>query len=333
MSQRHLSIEDREVIAALVLGGYTQEQMGRAIGKSQSTISRELRRNIVEGQQGYWPVGAHRLAVKRCCEALAGRPRKMDQVAVLEAVREGLGKFWSPEQIAGRLERIHGRRMISQETIYRWIACQKERGADWWRFLRQAHRKHRRRSRGQVDNRGKIPNRTFIDQRPAEVEARRRFGHWEGDTLVGKNHKGGVVTHVERKSQYLVMAHLPVRDHRRLVDASQEAFARHQQLRRLPRKTETVDNGHEFWSHERLGKVLGVEVYFARPHHPWERGLNEQINGLIRQFLPKGSDMVDLRQAEIERIEELLNNRPRKTLAYRTPIEVLRKHRVYAIRI
>jgi transposase, IS30 family len=327
MSRRHLTIEDREVIAAMAADGSTQEEMAEAVGKSQSAISRELRRNR-QASEPYRPVQAHRRAVRRRCLAFQRRERKMQCPELLRYVKAGLRQCWSPEQIAGRLEWERGRRTISHETIYQWIWRSKREGQAWHRFLRQAHRKHRRRSRGTLDKRGKIPDRVFIDQRPAEVQAKRRFGHWEGDTLVGKNSRGAVVTHVERKSQYLVMAALPVRDHRKLVHVSRTAFARHERSLRLPRRTETLDNGQEFWSHKQLGQTLGLSVYFARPHHPWERGLNEQVNGLIRQFLPKGSPLENLRLARVRRIETLLNNRPRKTLRYRTPTEVLRTRRV-----
>ena len=332
MSRKHFSIEDREVLAQMHLQGHTQQQIAQILGKSQSAISRELKRNAVNDGQ-YRPVQAHRLAIHRRRGAMVRRPRKLQQPKLLEAVQAGLKQFWSPQQIAGRLARRKRARHVSHETIYRWIWQQKRQGQSWHTYLRQAHRKHKRRLRGMLDKRGKIPDRTFIDKRPAAVETRRSFGHWEADTLVGKNHKGGVATHVERKSRYLVMAPLPVRDHRKLVKASEQAFARHDQHLRLPRKSETLDNGPEFWSHKELGRALGLDVYFARPHHPWERGSNEQVNGLIRQFLPKGSDLVNLSLKRIRRIENLLNNRPRKTLGYRTPIEVLRKHRVYASQI
>ena len=153
--------------------------------------------------------------------------------------------------------------------------------------------------------------------------------------MLGKRGCGSIITHVERKSQYLVLAHLAVRDWRQLNLASRRAFERHgKQLHRsLPSKTTTVDNGQEFYGHQQMTQELGLKVYFAHPHHPWERGLGEQVNGLIRQYLPKGTDLktVDVRQ--LERIEQSLNSRPRKTLGYRTPLEVLRTHRVYASRI
>jgi IS30 family transposase len=312
--------------------GCTQGQIAQVIGKSQSAISRELARNGTPHRR-YRPVLAHRRAVVRRQEALALRTAKMDRPQLLKVVQEGLGKYWSPQQIAGRLAHEQAWPLISHETIYKWIAAKKAQGQNWHMFLRQAHRKYRRRSRGSPDGRGKIPGRTFIEHRPSAVDERRRFGDWEGDTLVGGKHRGAVVTHVERKSQYVVMASLPVRDHRELVKVSGQAFSRHELHRPLPRKTETLDNGLEFWSHQQLGQTLGLTVYFARPHHPWERGLNEQVNGLIRQFLPKGSDLTNVGQADIQRIEDLLNNRPRKTLGYRTPIEVLRKYRIYASRI
>ena len=329
MSQGHLTIEDRELLAVRVAQGYTQQQIARELGKSQSTISRELRRNG-SGDDSYRPVAAHRRACRRRTAALGRRPRKMDQADLRRTVLDGLRTFWSPEQIAGRLARDHGRREISHETIYRWIRQGKRDGLDWHTYLRQAHRVYKRRSRGMPDKRGKIPDRTFIDQRPAEAATKRRFGHWEGDTLIGGGtRRAAVLTHVERKSQYLVMAPLPVRDHRRVVTASRRAFARHERHVPLPRRSETLDNGQEFWSHKALGHALGLRIYFAHPHHPWERGLNEQVNGLIRQFLPKGCDLVNLPHAVIRRIEHLLNHRPRKTLGYRTPIEVLRTSRTF----
>ena len=335
MSQGHLTIEDRDVIAVRVAQGCRQQQIAQEIGKSQSTISRELRRNGSDGGAGhllspYRPVAAHRKACRRRRAALERRPRMLEQPDLLRAVQDGLRKFWSPEQIAGRLAREKGRRKISHETIYRWIRRGKRAGLRWHTYLRQAHRHYKRRSRGMPDKRGKIPDRTFIDQRPAEVAAKRRFGHWEGDTLVGGGpRRGAVITHVERKSQYLVMAPLPVRDHRQVVKASRRAFARHERHGPLPRRSETLDNGQEFWSHKALGQALGLRIYFARPHHPWERGLNEQVNGLIRQFLPKGCDLVNLPRTSIGRIEHRLNHRPRKTLGYRTPFEVLRKPRTF----
>jgi IS30 family transposase len=317
----------------MVAQGCCQQQIAEAVGVSQPTISRELARNSLE-DGSYRPVQAQRQASRRRRLALARRPRKMEQPALLAQVKAGLMQYWSPDQIAGRLALKAAARPVSHETVYRWIWEQKRQGQDWHRYLRQSHRKHRRRSRGTLDKRGKIPDRVFIDQRPAGVESKRRFGHWEGDTLIGKDHRGAVVTHVERKSQYLVMAALAVRDHRELVKVSQAACARHERAMRLPRLTETLDNGQEFWSHKQLGLALGLDIYFARPHHPWERGLNEQVNGLIRQFLPKGSPLVGLSPAAVRRIEKLLNNRPRKTLNYRTPTEVLRTRRViYAFQI
>ncbi len=330
MSQRHISIQEREMIAQMHLGGSNQEAIATAIGKHQGTVSRELSRN--SGTGGYRPVTADDKARQRRRAALRDRQVKMEQEEVVTAVKAGLRQYWSPEQIVGRLEQ-QDRRIISHQTIYAWIWRHKAQGGSWHKYLRQGHHKYRRHKRKSLDKRGKIPDRTFIDQRPGEVGQRARFGDWEGDTLIGGHHRGSVISHVERKSQYTVLAPLPVLDHRLLVGASRRAFARHEGSLTLPRKTMTLDNGIEFWSHKGLGAALGLDVYFALPHHPWERGVNEQVNGLIRQFLPKGMNLTGVETRRLVRIERLLNNRPRKTLGYQTPVEVLRQAPSYALRI
>jgi IS30 family transposase len=259
----------------------------------------------------------------------------MGDPAIAAYVRAGLEKTWSPDEIAGRMRVDYPRdpaMRISYETIYQWIWAEKARGASWHTYLRQGHRKRKRRKRRAQDRRGKIPNRTFIDQRPPSVDARRYFGDWESDTLVGAGRKGAICTHVERRSQYLILANAGSRNWRKVVSKSRAAFRRHEAIIPVPRRTMTVDNGQEFWGHKALSKALAVSVYFAQPHHPWERGLNEQVNGLIRQFLPKGRDLRPVTLRELKRIEGLLNNRPRKKLGYRTPLEVLRRRRRYASR-
>lgn len=271
-------------------------------------------------------------------KALQRRPRKLADPVLRQYVQEHLEEHWSPEQIAGRLRREHpGCRwaQISYETLYAWIWQRKRQGDQWHLYLRQGRRKRHRRSRGKADRRGKIPNRTWIDERPAAVAAKQELGHWESDTLVGKERRGAVISHVERVSQYTVLARLPERNWQRFNAASQEAFARHgrQLALLLPLKTTTVDNGQEFRGHEQLSGALGLKVYFAHPYHPWERGLGEQVNGLIRQYLPKGSDLKSVDEQQLQRIEEGLNNRPRKTLNYLTPREVLCKRLFYAFQI
>jgi len=334
MSHRHLTVYDREVIALGQAKGWNQQQIASAAGVSQATISRELVRN--SGGQEYRPLQAHVMARQRRMQAHSRRLRKLDQPELLDFVQQGLRSYWSPEQIAGRWRR-HRRRSpkavrITAATIYAWIWQAKAGGETWHEYLRHPRRRGRRHKRKGLDLRGIIPNRVPMDQRPAAVDRKERPGDWESDTLVGGQRKGAIATHVERLSQYLVMAQVGSRNWRLYNQATHEAFLRHDAMMPLPRHTTTVDNGQEFRGHQALGWQLGLQVYFAPPHQPWQRGLNEQVNGLIRQFLPKGSDLRVITQEQLRRIEHLLNNRPRKTLRYQTPLEVLRKH-LYASQI
>jgi len=208
--------------------------------------------------------------------------------------------------------------------IYTWIWRNKRQGGEWHLKLRQGHKKNKRRARGKADGRKTIPNRTWIDDRPEEASDKSRLGDWEGDTILGRGKKHAVVSLAERMSQYLVLGKMKERNWRTLNAVSHSSFKRHDQAGHLPRKTLTVDNGREFWGHNDLAEKLEVDVYFARPYHPWQRGLNEQINGLIRQFIPKSTDLRTITVKELKRVEKLLNNRPRKKLGYQTPLEVMR---------
>jgi len=332
MPHSHLTAEEREMIALMRESGCSQVEIGEAIGKSQSTVSRELRRNRSNDGR-YRPIAAHRKAVNRRREANSGRGAKMGDSLIICHVLRGLGRFWSPEQISGYIRRkypLFPDLWISHESIYRWIWEDKRRGGRWYKKLRQCHKKYKRRARGCVDRRKVIPNRVGIEDRPDVVGLRGRIGDWEGDTMLGRGRKHAVTVVAERSSQYVVLGKMEARNWRSLNEAIGKAFERHQESFSLPRKTLTVDNGREFWGHEELGKDLGVDVYFARPYHPWERGLNEQIIGLIRQFIPKSTDLQTVTEEDLKKIEELLNNRPRKTLNYRTPLEVIKESSNYA---
>lgn len=334
MSHSHISVEDREFIASMSCD-CTQAEIAEAIGKHQATISRELRRN--RSPDGWYrPVAAHRRARKRRWKANQSRGRKMDRPELLEYVRQRLQWRWSPEQIAGRIRRVYKNRPsmgISHEQIYTWIWEDKRQGGSWHRYLRQGHKKHKRRSRGKADGRKTIPDRRWIDERPAEVNAKGRLGDWEGDTLLGRGKKHAVVSLTERKSQYVVLAKMEARNWRTLNAASRRSFKRHDREVQLPRKTLTVDNGKEFWGHKDLARKLKLDIYFARPYQPWQRGLNEQVNGLIRQFIPKSTDLRTISVKELKVVEKLLNNRPRKKLGYLTPLELMRNQCNYAFRV
>ena len=305
MSHHHLSVEEREIIA-LMSRYYTQAEIADKVNKDQSTVSRELRRNR-SSDGWYRPVAAHRRARKRRREANQSRGCKMDHRDLSRHVLKGLGWNWSPEQISGRIRIEYDdipSMWISHERIYSWIWQNKRQGGSWHLKLRQGHKKYKRRSRGKADGRKTIPNRTWIEERPDEVNNRSRLGDWEGDTILGRGKKHAVVTLTERRSQYLVLGKMNQRNWKTLNAAAQRSFKRHDQKGQLPRNTLTVDNGREFWGHEDLVEKLDVDVYFARPYHPWQRGLNEQVNGLIRQFLPKSKDLRTITVKELKGIEK-----------------------------
>lgn len=319
MSYQHLTDHDRYVIYHLHLVGLSRAEIGRRIGRDRSTIGRELRRNVNRMGQ-YLPEHADRLRRQRR-QAAATRPRTGD-AALMAYVEDRLKRLWSPDQIVGRLKvrppkRLRGKR-ISHATIYRWIWGDPDRAERLRSWLRIAWRKRRKRY-GKASRRGQIPNRVSIDERPAIVEQRERLGDWEGDTVVGKGHSGCVVTNVDRASRYLVARRLERGLARAVEDALYEA------MRRMPpenRQTQTFDNGREFSRHETIADRLGLDVYFAHPYSSWERGTNENTNGLLRQYLPKSRDFRTLTDAELASYVWQLDNRPRKCLNYRTPAEV-----------
>jgi IS30 family transposase len=319
----HLTLEERERLAQFKSAGQSQADMARQLGRSASTISRELRRN--GQQQNYWPSAAQRRAQER--RRNRSYPRKMDCPKVSQFVRTGLANYWSPEQIAGRTRRQfprQPRRQLSHQTIYTWID-QDECRDHWVEFLR-----HRGRKRSEPEKRGQIANRVDVAGRPPIVQQRRRFGDWEGDTVVGRRRQGGVVTLVERKSRYTLVR--KVRDLR----ARTVRHALRQSLQPLPasrRKTLTLDNGKEFAEHQRLTQQLTLAIYFAKAYAAWQRGTNENTNGLFRQFYPKGTDFLTVRPSALHQTETLLNNRPRKCLSYRTPAEVFTPRLGVAIEI
>lgn len=316
----HLTLDEREIIAQLTAAGHRQAEIARRIGCHPCTISRELARNR-SPDGSYRPSRAQVLTAQR--RRLSKRPWKVEGTPLGRYVQDKLREYWSPEQIAGRLRHEQpGRpdRWVSHECIYQWLARQKASGGSWQGFLRQGHR--RRRRRGSPETRGRIVGRVGIEHRPAEVEARSRRGDWESDTLAGSGSPACLATHVERVSKYTVLARLSDARARTFNAGTVRAFRRHPGL---PLLTTTADNGKEFAAFAVLERTLGLDVYFARPYHAWERGLNENTNGLLRQFFPKGLDLRGATHPYVKYVEHLLNTRPRKSLAYRTPLEVLRE--------
>lgn len=316
MSYKQLTQEQRYQIKALLKTRQSKPEIAAVVGVDRSTIYREIKRN--RGQRGYRPKQAHHKALARRKGKAKRRITSQDWQRVEEKLRED----WSPEQISGRLKETG--LAVSAEWIYLHVYADKRAGGDLWKHLRQ-QKKRRKRASGR-DRRGKIPNRVGIEERPEIVEQRKRLGDWEGDTIIGKGHCGAVLTLVDRKSGYLLLGRLPKRSAERVAQQATRL------LGSVPhQETLTLDNGKEFAKHEQIATQTGIEIYFARPYASWERGSNENTNGLIRQYLPKERRLDDLEDQELQAIMTTLNHRPRKRLDFRTPHEVFYAERSVAL--
>lgn len=319
---RHLTLEEREVIAQMRSVGRTQAAIAQQLARDASTISRELRRN--SSRNGYWAVAAQNKADARHSQ----RPRvcKLQRPEVRRYVQQRLRLCWSPDEIAAcsREEFPRDRkRQMSHQTIYAWIHAQDAAGKHWRRYLRSAGWR-----RPEARNRGRIPASTSIEGRPAVVDRRSRYGDWEGDTVVGKSRRGGAVTLVERKSGYLLLGRI---SNLQAATVRRSAAELYSTTPPTLRKTLTLDNGKEFAEHQHLAEEASLKIYFAKPYCAWQRGSNENTNGLIRQFFPKGTDLAKIPKHRFTKVQHLLNNRPRKRLGYQTPLEVLRSRLNLAI--
>jgi IS30 family transposase len=305
---QHLTLAEREFLHRLVKAKKTKAEMGLLMNRHRSTIYRELARN--SNPWGYRPEAAHRWARKR--REACRRPYKMKDVELRMDVSERLAKAWSPEQIAGRLKLEYpreARRQVSAPTIYAWI---KRSAPGRRRWLRQAHRKQYRPF--------KRPEEVRIEGRPSVINRRRRYGDWEGDTIVSRGRRSGLVTLVERKSGLVRIGLLKDLTSRTTIRAAGRLLAN---LPRFLRRSTTFDNGPEFAAYAKLSQWLGLVVYFAAPYRAWQRGSNENTNGLVRQFYPKGTDFKKVTRRDVQRVEQLLNDRPRRRLSDRTPNEII----------
>jgi IS30 family transposase len=310
----HLKPEEREIIARMRSAGKKQAEIARHLGRAASTIARELRRN--RSPNGYWAVAAQKLAEARRRE----RPRilKLQRPDVRQYVKRRLRLRWSPDTIAGRSHDDFPQdraRQVSHQTIYAWIGSEAAAGRNWRRYLPSA-----RWRRKDVENRGRLPACTSIEGRPAIVDRRSRYGDWEGDTVRGGSHHGGLVSLVDRKSGYLLVGKSASL---RATMVRSVMAALYRQTPSTLRKTLTLDNGKEFAEHQQLAVEAGLKIYFAKPYCAWQRGTNENTNRLIRQFFPKGTDLARIPERQILKVQDLLNSRPRKRLGYRTPLEIL----------
>ena len=320
MGYRHLSIDERESILKMRSEQKDMTHIAELIGRDKGTISRELSRNLSSTGE-YKPHLAQRYYTKR--RDASKQPYRIEQNGRLrQYVRNKLKQYWSPEQIAARLEIDHPdapQMRISPLVIYNWVQRDKNTGGKLYKYLRQGHRK-RRKKRGSLNNQGQIPERRPISERPKAVDKREELGHWEGDTVVGKSHGSFVASHVERKSRYLLVGRMEDKSAGSMNTITQRLFRK---IPKSKRKTMTFDNGKEFAGFKVLEKSVGFCCYFADPYSSYQRGTNENTNGLLRQFLPKGIDFNEISEEEIDRVAALINNRPRKCLNYRTPHEVL----------
>ena len=302
---KHLTREERDCIVEFRHLGADRKEIAQRLGRHPSTIGREIARNGRDGD--YRAAGAPWKAEQRRRE----RPlrRKMDDPAIDQAVRAGLARQWSPEQIAGRLRR-DGSGRVAPQTIYAWIKRDPHR-KHWESFLRRRGKRPCRRKNAALG----CP----IAGRPEIIEQRLRLGDFEGDTVLGPPRTGGLATLVDRKSRFTILAKIRSKD----ADHVHEKIKnRLRQLDAARRHSITFDNGREFARCHRLEKHLGLELYFADPGCPYQRGTNENTNGLIRQFFPKGTDFRNISPVEARQVENLLNNRPRACLDFRTPAEV-----------
>jgi IS30 family transposase len=312
MTYRQLSPEERYMLAALRRQGLNQSQIARSLGRHRSTVCRELGRNSTRADGRYRASTAQEHTNGRRSRSRRNSRFTAEDFALVDDL---LGRQWSPEQAAGYLRR-QGLLSVSHETIYHHVWRDKRQGGTLYTHLRGA-RKRRRKRYGSYDSRGRLAGKRMISERPAEVELRESVGHWEADTVAGAGSKDCVVTLVERKTGLVLVG--------KLKDRTTESLNR-RVIRLIGRhagrcETVTADNGTEFHGYERVERRTGVTFYFARPYHSWERGSNENANGLLRQYLPRGESMAGLSQHQCNAIARKLNTRPRKRLGFRTPLE------------
>ena len=303
--------EERYHIYAYKKAGFCPAEIAKMLRRHKGSIYRELNRN--KGERGYRPKQAHEKAHRR--RQTASKVVKMTPELV-KRIESKISEDWSPEQISGWLQNEHSLQ-ISHERIYQHIWSNKRKGGDLYKYLRRQGKKYQKRSNGKT-SRGQIKNRVSIDERPAIVDCKVRVGDWEIDTVIGKGHKGALVTLVERKTLYALAAQVDSKHAEPVTKATINLLTPF--LGRV--HTITADNGKEFAWHEDIAKRLKTKVYFAHPYHSWERGLNENTNGLLRQYFPKGTNLKYVNQKEVDNAVFKLNNRPRKSLGFKTPAEM-----------
>ena len=313
MAHSQLTLAQRYKISAYLQAGISKSRIALYIDVHRSTVYREISRNSIHNK--YSPEEAHRKDMQRKHQA---KTKTISEQA-WHVVETLLKMDYSPEQISGLFNRT-GVYSISHEWIYQYVLADKEVGGNLWQHLRWSYKKRRTRY-GKQNRRGTIPDQVSIDQRPKIVERKSRIGDWEIDTVTGKKHKGILIVAVERKSKHAVIEWTPYKK----ADLVSNAIIKMLKPYREHVKTITVDNGREFSFHQKIAGALKANIYFAHPYSAWERGLNENTIGLIRQYFPKNMSLQSVNSKQIDFVENRLNNRPRKTLNYRSPNEVFYK--------
>src|SRR4249920_1274839 len=311
-----LDLDERIEMSRLYEAGTSRREIGRIIGRSASTVGRELRRNTLP-RGGYKPASADRIALSR-----RRRLSRIERSSPLRSyVCDRLAMGWSPEQIAGRLEQEGSGHSISHESIYRFIYRPRLRREKLHRFLPRA--KATRGRRYFKRRRDPIPGRTSIHERPRAVETREQFGHWEGDLMQFRTQRGNLLTLCERKTRFTFTAPLPNKQAETTDDALREILG---PLPKPARRSVTFDNGSEFALHENLNAELATQTYFCDPHSPWQRGTIENTNGLLRRDMPRKTNLHDYTARDIDDLTWAINSTPRKSLGFKTPAEAFREN-------
>ena len=309
---KHLTVEQRYTISVMQGHGFSQSAISKMIGKDKSVVCRELKRNCDKRSGKY----ESNLAQRKYERRLTEKPKQVKFTDEVKIFVDGLlNADYSPEQIAGRAK-LDGKICVSHERIYQHVWQDKKQEGLLYTHLRRKGRKYRKRGNAK-DTRGIIKNRVDIELRPAIVDEKTRFGDLEIDTIIGKNHQGAMLTINDRLTSLVWIRKLQGKEAEPVAQKTIEAL--------LPLKdlihTITADNGKEFAYHQTIGQGLGVDIYFAKPYHSWERGANENTNGLIRQYFPKGTSFENVTDKDIEYVQNKLNNRPRKKLGFLSPNE------------
>jgi IS30 family transposase len=306
-----LDLDERIELNCLRDAGCSRREIGRLMGRSHTTICRELERNSLP-KSGYKPARADIMAGVR-----RDRPCKLQRLSTLRNdVHDGLAMGWSPDQIAGRLQLEGSKHTISHETIYRYIYRKDVRGERLYRYL--PHAKTKRGLRYFKRRREPLPQCMNIANRPQAIEDRLQFGHWEGDLIQFRSQRGAVLNVTERSTRFSLLSSLP---NKRSADTGQAIVDAMSGLPDQARKSITFDRGGEFRDHPTMKDKLGVDIWYCDPHSPWQRGMIENTNGILRRDMPRKSDISDYTDKDIETIQHLLNSTPRKCLGYRTPEE------------